>query len=169
MRPLISGFLVALWLTTLLPQLYVVETGSWEQLSRKGSRSLDFEGIITFAVLVVQGPGYLVMSVLCKGNCPQSYLALFFLANASAYWPFAYAFAKRVRHASVLESRRWFRRTALSAMALLLLINIASVVSILLRKVYGTSSELGAPHFWVALTVVSLLLGIGSVLSMSVI
>jgi hypothetical protein len=88
-----------------------------------------------------------VMSMLCKGNCPQSYLPLFFLANASAYWPFAYAFAKRVGHAPVLESRRWFRRAALSATTLLLLINIASV----------------------ALTVVSLLLGIGSLLSMAVI
>jgi hypothetical protein len=169
MRPLISGFLVALWLTTLLPQLYVVETGSWERLSRNGSGSLDFVGTLAFAVLVIQGPGYLVMSMLCKGNCPQSYLPLFFLANASAYWPFAYAFAKRVGHAPVLESRRWFRRAALSATTLLLLINIASVVSILLGKVSGASSELGAPHFWVALTVVSLLLGIGSLLSMAVI
>ena len=168
-RPLTSGFLIAFWLATLLPQLYVVETGSWERLSSNGAGSLDFVGIIAFAVLVIQGPGYLVMSMLCKGNCPQSYLPLFFLSNAAAYLPIAYVFAKRVRHASVLEGGRWFKPAALSVVALLLVVNIASAVFILQGKVDEASSALGAAHVWVALTVVSLLVGIGSLLSLAII
>jgi len=153
----------------LLPQLYVMETGSWERLSRNGSGSLDFVGIIAFAAFVIQGPGYLLMSMLCKSNCPQSYLPLFFLANAATYLPIAYVFAKRVRRASILEGGRCFRRGALSVVALLLLVNIASAVFILLGKVYEASSALGAALFWVALTIVSLLVGIGSLLSLVII
>jgi len=162
-QALVSGFLMALWLATLLPQFHRLATATWEQLSQRGSPNVDIVGILGFAALVLQAPGWfaawLFFGRTGRGGVGSLSLVaglLVLLVNAAAYLPATLRFTGRVQKGSTAKSTRLLKLASRAVAVLFLAVSIALAIYFW-RGGGDLGDSLGRD--WVGLSIASLVTG----------
>jgi len=128
---------MALWLATLLPLLDRLATSTWEQLSQRGSPSIDIVGALGFAAFVLQAPGWFVEWLLFErraGTGSPTWLlklvplSLMLLVNAAVYLPAMLRLAGRLQESSIAKNAPLLRGASRALSIFFLAVSIALVI-----------------------------------------